>query len=106
VGHLLTNGFKVKKENVSESELIRVKEKYGVPTSLFSCHTAIIENYVIEGHVPADVIYRLLKEKPAIVGLGVPGMPIGSPGMAGPNPQRYEVIAFDRNGQKSVYARK
>lgn len=106
MGHLLTNGFKVKKENISESELLRIKEKYGVPRSLFSCHTAIIENYVVEGHVPADSINRLLKEKPAVVGLGVPGMPIGSPGMEGSNPERYGVFAFDRNGQISVYARK
>lgn len=65
-----------------------------------------MEGYVIEGHVPADAIARLLKEKPPLVGLAVQGMPIGSPGMEGPNPQPYDVLAFDRQGRVTVYARK
>jgi hypothetical protein len=65
-----------------------------------------VQGYVIEGHVPADLIHRLLKEKPALVGLAVPGMPVGSPGMEGPNPQHYEVISFDNKGRTSVYARR
>lgn len=89
---------------MSESELIKLKEKYRVPAGLYSCHTALVENYVIEGHVPADLISRILKEKPPILGLGVPGMPIGSPGMDGPNPQPYDVIAFDQNGEQKVFA--
>jgi hypothetical protein len=80
--------------------------KYGVPVQLRSCHTALVQGYVIEGHVPVDAIARLLKEKPPIVGLVVQGMPIGSPGMGGPNPQPYDVLAFDRQGRVSVYARK
>jgi hypothetical protein len=67
---------------------------------------ALVEGYVIEGHVPVDAIRRLLQEKPAVLGLAVRGMPIGSPGMDGPNPQPYDVLAFDRMGSVSVYARK
>jgi hypothetical protein len=65
-----------------------------------------VEGYVIEGHVPADTIKRLLKEKPSVTGLVARGMPIGSPGMEGPNPQSYDVLSFDRQGRVSVYARK
>jgi len=65
-----------------------------------------LQGYVIEGHVPVDAIRRLLKEKPPVIGLAVAGMPIGSPGMEGPNPQPYDVLAFDRQGRVSVYARK
>jgi len=67
---------------------------------------ALVGGYVIEGHVPVDAITRLLKERPPVVGLVVKGMPIGSPGMAGPNPQPYDVLTFDRQGRVSVYARK
>ena len=83
-----------------------IKLKHGVPPRLRECHTALVGGYVIEGHVPVDAITRLLKEKPPVVGLAVQGMPIGSPGMEGPNPQRYDVLAFDRLGRVSVYARK
>ena len=65
----------------------------------------MVGNYVIEGHVPALVILRLLREKPAVAGIAVPGMPIGSPGMEGPNPQPYRVYTFDQEGQIQVYAR-
>ena len=85
---------------------MEIKAKHKVPDRLFSCHTALIEGYVVEGHVPADVIKRLLKEKPSVLGLGVPGMPIGSPGMEGPNPQPYEIFTFDERGRVAVYARK
>ena len=83
-----------------------VHAKYGVPSHLRQCHVALLEGYVIEGHVPVDAIRRLLKEKPPVVGLVVQGMPIGSPGMEGRNPQRYDVLSFDRQGRVSVYARK
>ena len=85
--------------------MLKIKTKYRVPESLFSCHTAVVENYIIEGHVPADLILRLLKEKPPVTGLAVPGMPGGSPGMTGP-PEPYSVFTFDRNGQTKVYARR
>ena len=72
---------------------------------LQSCHTALVEGYVIEGHVPASDIKRLIRERPAVSGLTVPGMPIGSPGMEGPHKDPYEVLTFDQNGQTKVYAR-
>jgi hypothetical protein len=77
-----------------------------VPRALQSCHTAVVERYVIEGHVPADVIDRLLRERPSVVGLAVPGMPIGSPGMEAPGQasERYQVLAFDQKGRTTVYA--
>ncbi len=91
---------------MSQRQLDAISAKYGVPPQLRACHTALVQGYVIEGHVPVDAIARLLKEKPPIIGLAVPGMPIGSPGMEGPNPQRYDVLSFDRQGRVSVYARK
>ena len=84
-----------------------VKTKGGVPGDLQSCHTALIGGYVIEGHVPADVIQQLLTEKPNIAGVAVPGMPVGSPGMEqGPRKDPYEVIAFTKDGKRSVYAKR
>ena len=106
MGHLEDNGFKVTLKELSQPQLRAVKIKYGVPTELYSCHTAMVEGYVIEGHVPADLIMKLLSDKASLAGLGVPGMPIGSPGMEGPNPQSYEVIGFDRNGRMRLYARR
>jgi hypothetical protein len=85
---------------------VDVKIKNKVPEKLYSCHTAIVQGYVIEGHVPADLIHRLLKEKPAVLGLAVPGMPIGSPGMEGGKPQPYEVLTFAKDGRTSVYAKR
>lgn len=87
------------------ADLNEVKVKYGVPANLQSCHTSLVGGYVIEGHVPAEDVQRLLKEKPAIVGLAAPGMPAGSPGMDVPNSPPYEVIAFEKNGRQRVYAR-
>jgi hypothetical protein len=90
---------------VSDSQLSAVKKKYGVPEKLESCHTAIAQGYVFEGHVPADLIVRVLKDKPPIRGLAVPGMPSGAPGMNGPNTP-YEILAFDKRGQVTVYDRR
>lgn len=106
VGHLRAGGYPVKTQDVDD--LAPIKQKLGVPPALESCHTAVVEGYVIEGHVPADVIDRLLRERPSIVGLAVPGMPVGSPGMEAPGgaPDRYEVVAFDRRGGTTVYARR
>lgn len=106
MGHLQANGFKVEKKDVFGKQFTDVKSRYGVPQRLYSCHTAVIDGYVIEGHVPADLIKRMLKEKPSIVGLAVPGMPVGSPGMEGPNPEPYEVLTFDKQGRTTVYARR
>ena len=106
MGHLQANGFKVQTKDIFGKKFTDLKSKYGVPERLFACHTALINGYVIEGHVPADLIRRLVKEKPAILGLAVPGMPVGSPGMEGPNPQPYEILAFDKDGRTSVYAKR
>jgi len=83
-----------------------IKQKLGIPRALQSCHTAVVEGYAIEGHVPADLIERLLRERPAVAGLAVPGMPAGSPGMEvpGQSPERYTVLAFDRSGRAVPYA--
>jgi hypothetical protein len=88
------------------NDLAPVKRKLGVPPSLQSCHTAVVEGYVIEGHVPADLIDRLLRERPPVVGLAVPGMPVGSPGMEAPGQaaERYQVRAFDQKGRSTVFA--
>lgn len=87
-------------------DLAPIKQKLGVPRALRSCHTAVVEGYVIEGHVPADVIDRVLRERPSVVGLAVPGMPVGSPGMEAPGQaaERYQVLAFDQKGRTTVYA--
>jgi hypothetical protein len=104
VGHLLSSGFEVETIDMDFDELDALKVQYGVPTELFSCHTALVDGYVIEGHVPADVIDALLSERPDIVGLGVPGMPPGSPGMEGGNPVPYDIVAFTDDGETWVYA--
>ena len=96
-------GFKVKTVNVSYKELNALKAKSGVPRRLWSCHTGFIGNYIIEGHVPGGMVIRLLKEKPAVAGLGVPGMPAGSPGMGG-KPVPYTVFTFNSKGQVNFYA--
>ncbi len=108
MGHLRENGFEVKTVNVSDADLGAVKERAGVPAFLRSCHTATVGNYIVEGHVPADVIRRLLADGPAIKGLAVPGMPVGSPGMEDPRGRRqpYQVVAFDEAGNTQVYARR
>ena len=102
IEHLEANGFKVKTEDVMDMGSVKVE--HGITGELAACHTALIEGYVIEGHVPADVIMRLLDERPDIAGLAVPGMPLGSPGMEGPYvPQEYDVLAFDKQGTVQVY---
>jgi hypothetical protein len=106
VDHLRAGGFDARATDVPD--IVEVKRAYGVPAALESCHTAVVGGYVIEGHVPADAVARLLKERPAdIAGLAVPGMPIGSPGMEQPGfEQPYNVIAFHKDGRQSVYERR
>jgi hypothetical protein len=106
VVHLQKNGFKVEKKVLFGKNFTDFKRKQSVPERLYACHTALIGGYVIEGHVPADLIQKLLKEKPPVSGLAVPGMPIGSPGMEGGKPEPYEVFTFDKNGRTTVYARR
>ena len=101
VEHVQAAGFR---ETVHDtSSLAGVMERYGVPRKLTACHTAIVDGYVVEGHVPADVIQRLLKERPEIAGVAVPGMPAGSPGMDTDMPARYYILTFDKNGTTSVF---
>ena len=104
VAHLQKAGFKV---TIAESpEMQAVKNRRGVPPAARSCHTGVVDGYVIEGHVPAADIQRLLKERPAIVGLAVPGMPAGSPGMevSSGHVQPYDVVAFDKSGKTTVFS--
>jgi len=101
--HMRQAGFTViehKKDNMNA-----IKSRLGVPEKLASCHTAFIDGYVIEGHVPADDIKQMLKEKPQITGLAAPGMPMKSPGMQKPGlpPKAYDVLSFDKNGNVQVY---
>jgi hypothetical protein len=104
VDHLKAAGFPV--EVVTTPQVNRVKVRLGVPDDLASCHTAEVAGFVIEGHVPADAIKRLLAEKPQAKGLAVPGMPVGSPGMEvdGVAPETYEVVLFGPSGQ-TTFAR-
>ncbi|MBI3504463.1 MAG: DUF411 domain-containing protein [Proteobacteria bacterium] len=102
VKHMQKNGFDVKV--VSMTDVSPVTRDAGVPEKLVSCHTALVGTYVIEGHVPADLVKKMLAEKPKIAGLSVPGMVQGPPGMDEQTKKPYDVIAFDRNGKTSVYA--
>ena len=103
VKHLEANGFAVNARNVPNTAAYR--ERYHVPPALGSCHTATIGGYALEGHVPAEDIQRLLKEKPKAAGLTVPGMPMGSPGMEVPGQKAdsYDVLLFQKDGSHTVY---
>lgn len=103
VDHIRQAGFTV--EVVEEANVAPRKRALGVPARLGSCHTAVVDGYVIEGHVPAEDIQRLLAERPVTRGLAVPGMPVGSPGMEmGSRADPYEVLLFDENGKTQVFA--
>ncbi len=102
VDHLRANGFTVKVHD--QDDLSETKIMLGVPRAMTSCHTAVVAGYVVEGHVPAADLARFLKEKPKVLGLAVPGMPAGSPGMEGGKPQAYQVLTFDRDGKTTVFA--
>jgi hypothetical protein len=99
--HLRANGFRVKPIHVDDTGVIRRRQ--GIPDTLGGCHTAVVEGYAIEGHVPAREIRRLLKERPSAKGLAVPGMPAGSPGMPSKKPQPYDVLLVKRDGTAVVY---
>ena len=104
VGIMKTSGFAVSVENTTGMPAI--KRRYGVSDALASCHTALVGGYIIEGHVPADLIHRLLEKKPRVKGLAVPGMVVGSPGMEGVQKQAYDVVTFDAAGHTTVYERR
>jgi hypothetical protein len=106
VDHLKTNGFDVQAMDISAAEVRAVSKAAGLKDEDTSCHTAKIGNYVVEGHVPAADIKRMLTEKPAIAGLSAPGMPMGSPGMEQGNmKQPYDVLAFKKDGTSTVFAK-
>ena len=99
VDHLRANGFNVRVTNMESTG--PVQSRHGVPPEIRSCHTAIVDGYVVEGHVPAADVKRLLKERPGVIGIAVAGMPVGSPGMevAGTEPHPYYVLSFDKGGR-------
>lgn len=102
VAHMRQNGFAV--QDIQTEAMDDIKRRYGVPTTLQSCHTALVGGYVVEGHVPAADVRALLDGRPAVVGLSVPGMPAGTPGMEmGARKDPYAVVQFDRSGQASVF---
>lgn len=104
VEHIIAAGIEV--ETRPSSNMSEVKFQQGIARNLQSCHTGIIDGYIVEGHVPAEDVLRMLEERPAIKGLSVPGMPIGSPGMEQGSPadyQAYDVVAFDGAGNLSRY---
>jgi hypothetical protein len=103
IDHLRDNGLDVRAIDVPST--LPIHEKFGVPRRLGSCHTAVFGDYWVEGHVPADLVQKLMDEKPDdIVGISVPGMPMGSPGMEGPNPVEYQVVAYGKDGEVTLYA--
>jgi hypothetical protein len=102
IEYLVKHGYRVDAKDTPD--MPGIKRALGVPNGLTACHTAVVNGYLIEGHVPAADIARLLQQKPKIAGLAVPGMPMGSPGMEGPRAQHYQVISFDKAGKTKVFA--
>ena len=104
ITHLESHGFRVKAYNTGNTA---VRERLGMPAQFGSCHTGLVQGYVLEGHVPAKDVQQLLKEKPQAIGLAVPGMPIGSPGMDGPaygnRTEHYRVLLVLKNGNARVF---
>ena len=101
VKHMRANGFAVRIVEVADLEPVR--RRYGVPDRLAACHTAVVDGYVVEGHVPASAVKRMLAEKPSAAGLSVPGMPSGSPGMEGPRSEAFATLVFDERGTAKVF---
>lgn len=102
IEHMQQNGFQIKE--IKTDEIETVKEKYNLPQDLASCHTAIIDGYVMEGHIPANDIKQFLQQKPTLAGLAVPGMPVGTPGMeVGNKKQPFAVVSFDNKGKVKVF---
>lgn len=106
VRHMADSGFETKANNVDYDILYKIKRQVGIGEDVASCHTAKIGGYVIEGHVPAEDVERLLNEKPDAIGLAVPGMPAGSPGMEyGDDKEPYEVLLVKKDGTTEVFAK-
>jgi len=106
VDHVRAGGLAVEVTEMSDEALASLKEKHGIPPTAQSCHTGIIDGYVVEGHVPVAEVHRLLKERPAVAGVAVGGMPLGSPGMEVPGrpAQTYNVVTFDKQGSIKVFS--
>jgi hypothetical protein len=102
IQHLRAHGFTVKATDVKD--VSSIKRQNGIPSEMSSCHTAFVGGYVVEGHVPAGDVIRLLTERPKVSGLAVPKMPVGSPGMEGPKPVAYDVLSFDAAGKVTVFS--
>ncbi|MDH3593824.1 MAG: DUF411 domain-containing protein [Rhodospirillales bacterium] len=98
---LRKHGFEAKVFKMND--LSRVKQQAKLPGNLESCHTAVIDGYFVEGHVPVEAIEKMLTERPRIAGIAVGGMPSGSPGMPGPDPEPYDVVAYTADGRQDVY---
>jgi hypothetical protein len=102
IAYLAKHGYTVDAKDTPN--MTEIKRSLGVPDALTACHTAVVNGYLIEGHVSAEDIDRLLAQKPTIAGIAVPGMPMSSPGMDGPRTQGYKVFSFDKTGKTRVFA--
>jgi hypothetical protein len=103
VDYIKAEGYRVAVHDVTD--LQAVKTTHGITDDLQSCHTAVVNGYLIEGHVPIEDVKRMLKDRPQIAGIAAPGMPMGSPGMEGPVKDKYDIIAFGKDGTRKVYAK-
>lgn len=99
--HMRENGYRVDVKD--GADLAGVRAEHGIPFSAASCHTAVVDGYALEGHVPAGVVTRMLEERPQVAGLAVPGMPMGVPGMPGEGLRSYDVLSFTQDGATQVY---
>jgi hypothetical protein len=106
IEHMQANGFDVKAVDVDDID--KVKRERGIPADAASCHTGIVNGYLVEGHVPADAVQKMLKEKPAIAGIAVPGMPMGSPGMEVPGGRKesFNIVSFAKTGKTALYQKR
>ncbi len=106
VDHMRKAGFALDVKDVTQEDLNSIKSRLGIRPELASCHTAVIDGYFVEGHVPAEDVKRLLSERPAGSGLSVPGMPVGSPGMEmGSQKDPFDTILIGKNGETTVFAK-
>jgi Predicted metal-binding protein len=104
IAHMRANGFTVAAADISPEQMDVVKAKAGITSDTASCHTALVDGYVVEGHVPASDVQRLITERPDAVGLAAPGMPSGSPGMEGAGLEPYDVLLIKRDGRTEIFA--
>jgi hypothetical protein len=104
IAHMQQNGFSVDAANVKPGRMQQMKSRAGISSDIASCHTAFVEGYFVEGHVPAEDAERLISQRPVAAGLAAPGMPLGSPGMEGSGAQRYQVLLVLKDGTTEVFA--